>query len=196
MRTARARGTDRAAVASGGLLGRSPGHLWAAEGGCAEATSARRGSRASPGSTAMRFEIRRPPTPVGWLRRLLRTTSGRLSSGDRDACLDEEEVPSEPRLGSAAWREKWTRFLRFAEGSGDTEDPCALQRVGEDLQPTDLLVATVAPDVDHRHALGPLALGQIGVPEDDDRVALLDELVGAELELVPRANRLLEDLDR
>src|SRR3712207_4927402 len=62
--------------------------------------------------------------------------------------------------------------------SGDTEQACGLQRVREDLQATDLLIAAVAPDVHHRHARGAPALLQIGVPEHDHGVALLDELVG------------------
>jgi hypothetical protein len=81
------------------------------------------------------------------------------------------------------------------KASGDAEDPCALEGVGEDLQATDLLVAAIAPDVHDGQPLGPLALRQVGVPEHDDGVALLDELVRAQLELVPRPNRLLEDLD-
>jgi hypothetical protein len=50
--------------------------------------------------------------------------------------------------------------------------------------------------VHHGQPLGPLALRQVGVPENNDGVALLDELVRAQLELVPRPNRLLENLDR
>jgi hypothetical protein len=52
------------------------------------------------------------------------------------------------------------------------------------------------PDGHDQQPLGPLTLGYVGLPEHDNGVALLDELVRAHLELVPRPNRLLEDLDR
>src|SRR5918995_2324575 len=96
--------------------------------------------------------------------------------------------------GCCVCGETGVRFLASPEASGDAEQPCALERVGEDLQTADL-VAAIAPDVHDGHPLGPLALRQVGVTEHDDGVALLDELVGAELELVPRPNRLLEDPD-
>src|ERR1044071_9880774 len=86
--------------------------------------------------------------------------------------------------------------LRSLPGSGDAEDLCALERVGEDLQAADLVVTPIAPDVHDRQPLRPLALGHVGMTEYDDRVALFDELVGAQLELVPRSYGLLQHLDR
>src|SRR5215210_2789164 len=79
--------------------------------------------------------------------------------------------------------------------SGLAQQTGALQRVGEDLQPADLIVAAEPPDM-HDGQLGALVtLLDVRVAEHDDRVVVLKELVGRERELVPRPDGLLEDRD-
>ena len=74
--------------------------------------------------------------------------------------------------------------FRLPRTSGDAEDPCALERVGEDVQaeisssPRKRRMCTTGSRSDRSPSL-------VGVPEHDDSVALLDELVRAPLELVP-----------
>ena len=72
------------------------------------------------------------------------------------------EYASEQRGLPAARR--WRHFQEVdPKASGDAKHPCALERVGEDLQTADL-VAAIAPDVHDGQLLRPLALRQVGVP--------------------------------
>src|SRR5688500_4289354 len=96
--------------------------------------------------------------------------------------------------GRCSAREPVAQVLPSVRRSGDAEDACAFQCVGKDLQPTNFIVAAVAPDVHERQTRRSVALRHVGVPEHDDSIALLDELIGAQLELVIRADHLLQDL--
>src|SRR3712207_8978499 len=54
---------------------------------------------------------------------------------------------------------------------------------------TTLFRSPEAPDVDHRHLRALVALLDLVVAQDDDRVAVLVELVRGHAELVPRADQ-------
>ena len=70
-----------------------------------------------------------------------------------------------------------------------------MERVREDLQSADLVVAAEAPDMHHRQLGTLIALLNFVMAEHNDRVAILEELVGGERELVPRPHGVLKDLD-
>src|SRR5947209_8033163 len=82
---------------------------------------------------------------------------------------------------------------RRIRASDDSEQLCALQSVGEDLKPLRRAVLE-APHMDHRELCRVAALLEVSVRERDDGVAVGDQLVDVELELVPAADGLLERL--
>ena len=88
---------------------------------------------------------RRPPRSSGTPARRTHCDSGRTIGGRSYFVQVRTSTGRRRAPDVAACVKRWESA--FLEASGDAEDQCALQSVGEDLQAADLLVAAIAPDV-------------------------------------------------